>query len=237
MARLYAGTSGWSYPSWKPDFYPAKLPAKKFLEFYATRLNSVELNVTFRRFATASMQQGWIAATPAEFRFTVKAHQNITHVLRLRDAEEFTRSFLGSLQPMAEAGKLGTVLFQLPPFLKCDTALLADFLKILPRAARPAFEFRHPSWFSDEVYRQLQDAGAALCIAESEKLEVPEVVTAYFIYFRLRKAEYSPAERKEIAEKVGGHLAAGRDVFVYFKHEETPDGALYAEELLKMLRQ
>ncbi|HSA92137.1 MAG TPA: DUF72 domain-containing protein [Terriglobales bacterium] len=236
MARLFAGTSGWSYPSWKPDFYPAKLPSKKFLEYYATRLNSVELNVTFRRFATASMQQGWIAVTPADFCFTVKAHQNITHVLRLRNAEEFTRSFLGSLQPMAEAGKLGTVLFQLPPFLKCDTVLLADFLKILPRAARPAFEFRHPSWFSDEVYQQLQDAGAALCIAESEKLEVPEVVTADFTYFRLRKPEYSPAERKEIVEKVGGHLAAGRDVYVYFKHEETPEGARYAEELLKTVQ-
>ncbi|HXE89490.1 MAG TPA: DUF72 domain-containing protein [Terriglobales bacterium] len=236
MARLYAGTSGWSYPSWKPDFYPAKLPSKKFLEFYATRLNSVELNVTFRRFATASMQQGWISVTPAEFRFSVKAHQNITHVLRMRNAEEFTRSFLGSLQPMAEAGKLGTVLFQLPPFLKCDAALLADFLTLLPRAARPAFEFRHASWFRDEVYKLLADSGAALCVAESEKLEVPEVATADFLYFRLRKPEYSPAERTEIANKTRGHLAAGRDVFVYFKHEETPDGARYAEELLKTLQ-
>ncbi len=236
MARFYAGTSGWSYPSWKPDFYPAKLPAKKFLEFYATRLNSVELNVTFRRFATASMQQGWIAATPADFRFTVKAHQNITHVLRMRGAEEFTRSFLNSLQPIAEAAKLGTVLFQLPPFLKCDAALLADFLKVLPRAARPAFEFRHASWFNDEVYKLLGDAGAALCIAESEKLEVPEVVTADFIYFRLRKPEYSPAERKEIATKVEVHLAAGRDVFLYFKHEETPEGVRYAEELLAAVK-
>ncbi len=233
MATLYAGTSGWSYPAWKPAFYPAKLPSARFLAHYATRLNSVEANVTFRRFATAKMQEGWIAATPPEFRFAIKAHQAITHVRRLREAADFTRSFLGSLQPVVEAGRLGTVLFQLPPFLKRDDALLGDFLKVLPRTLRATFEFRHDSWFAEEVYSLLRAAGAALCAAESEKLAAPDVVTAGFAYYRMRKADYSPEERAELSRKVQLHLTAGRDVFVYFKHEETPEGALYAEELLK----
>jgi uncharacterized protein YecE (DUF72 family) len=237
MATLYAGTSGWSYPAWKPAFYPAKLPSAKFLAHYATRLNSVEANVTFRRFATAKMQESWIAATPPEFRFTIKAHQAITHVRRLREAAEFTRSFLGSLQPISESGRLGTVFFQLPPFVKRDDALLADFLKILPQGVRSVFEFRHESWFHDAVFDLLRGAGAALCVAESEKMTAPDVTTAGFHYYRMRKPDYSSEERAALREKCAAHIAAGRDVFVYFKHEDTPEGALYAEELLESSRQ
>ena len=232
MATIYAGTSGWAYPSWKPAFYPAKLASKKFLEFYATRLNSVEVNYTFRRFATEKLLAGWIAATPAHFQFTVKAHQAITHIKRLREAAEFTRSFLGSLQPLVEAGKLGCVLFQFPPFQNSDPELLKEFLAILPASVRCAFEFRHASWFAEEIYALLRNANAALCLAESEKLVVPEVETAGFVYFRLRKPEYSPAERKALKEKVGRLSEAKKDVYVYFKHEDTPEGASYAEELL-----
>ena len=232
MATVYAGTSGWAYPSWKPAFYPAKLASKKFLEFYATRLNSVEVNYTFRRFVTEKLLAGWIAATPPHFQFTMKANQAITHVKRLREAADFTRSFMNSLGPLAEAGKLGCVLFQLPPFLKCDAVLLKEFLAILPARVRCAFEFRHVSWFTDEIYGLLRDANASLCLAESEKLVVPEVETADFVYFRLRKPEYSPAERKILKEKVDRLTAAKRDVYVYFKHEDTPEGAGYAEELL-----
>lgn len=232
MATVYAGTSGWAYPSWKPAFYPAKLAGKKFLEFYATRLNSVEVNYSFRRFVTEKLLAGWIAATPPHFQFTLKANQAITHVKRLRDAADFTRSFLGSLQPLAEAGKLGCVLFQLPPFLKSDPALLKEFLAALPNRVRCAFEFRHASWFTEEIYALLRSANAALCLAESEKLVVPEVETAGFVYFRLRKPEYSPAERKSLKEKADRLVSAKKDVYVYFKHEDTPEGAHYAEELL-----
>ncbi len=119
----------------------------------------------------------------------------------------------------------------MPPFLKCDVALLTEFLAGLPRGMRCAFEFRHASWFADDVYAALRKANAALCQAESEKLETPEAQTADFCYFRLRKESYSSEERKALAEKVG-RLAGGGDVFVYFKHEDTPEGALYAEELL-----
>jgi uncharacterized protein YecE (DUF72 family) len=136
------------------------------------------------------------------------------------------------LQPLHEAGKLGFVLFQLPPNLKADLTLLRDFLDGLP-SGQLAFEFRHESWFNDQVFGILKDKSATLCIAESEKLESPDVATSSCVYYRLRKGEYSPSEQKEIAKRIGNHIAAGRDVYVYFKHEETPDGAFYAEKLLK----
>lgn len=232
MGKLYAGTSGWAYASWKPDFYPAKLASAKFLGYYATRLNSVELNYTFRRFPTQKLLNGWIETTPADFKFAVKAHQTITHIKRLRDTSSFTADFLNALDPLREAGKLGPVLFQLPPFLKCDLALLGEFLDRLPPQVRAAFEFRHASWFSDDVYALLRKADAALCQAESEKLETPDVQTASFAYLRLRKAEYSAKERKEVSERVSKQAKHG-DVFVYFKHEETAEGALYAKALLE----
>ena len=231
MGHLYAGTSGWAYPQWKPEFYPAKLAAAKFLGYYSSRLNSVELNYTFRRFPTGKLLAGWIAATPENFKFAVKAHQNITHVKRLKDAGEWTSRFLAALGPLREAGKLGPVLFQLPPFLRCDLPRLKDFLAQLPRDTRVAFEFRHESWFAEEVFDALRAANVALCQAESEKLETPNVQTAGFAYFRLRKKSYSAKERAELARQAVA-LAQTGDVFTYFKHEDTPEGALYAEELL-----
>jgi uncharacterized protein YecE (DUF72 family) len=229
---IYAGTSGWSYPTWKPQFYPAKLAAAKFLQYYSTRLNSVEVNYTFRHFASEKSQLAWCAATPPEFRFSVKAHQTITHIKRLKDAAGDARSFLASLQTLAGAGKLGFVLFQMPPFVKADQSLLKNFLTGLP-AGRFAFEFRHASWFTDETFDLLKQKNVAICVAESEKLETPDVVTADFAYYRLRKGIYSVEERAEFARRVEGHNRANRDVFIYFKHEDSPDGALYAEELLE----
>lgn len=232
---IYAGTSGWAYPSWKPDFYPAKLASAKFLNHYATRLNTVEVNYTFRRFPTEKLLRGWIEATPVGFQFAIKAHQKITHVARLRNVVDFTSDFVRSLQPLDAEKKLGPVLFQLPPFLKCDVALLTDFLAALPRSLRAAFEFRQDTWFIDEVYAALRAANAALCNAESEKLETPDVQTADFAYLRLRKEEYSAMERKALEEKIA-RLAGNGDVYVYFKHEDTPEGALHAEEVLSAAR-
>lgn len=233
MATFYAGTSGWAYPAWKPAFYPQKLASAKFLQHYATRLNSVEVNYTFRHFAAEKTQNNWVAQTPPSFRFSVKAHQNITHIKRLKDAAEYARAFLASLQPLVGSGRIGTILFQLPPFLKADAPLLEDFLSPLPQAARLTFEFRHASWFTDPIFDILRRHNVALCVAESEKLESPDVTTAGFCYYRMRKDKYSASERKQMSAAFSQHLAAGRDVFVYFKHEETPEGALYAEELLQ----
>lgn len=232
MPRLYSGTSGFAYPSWKPNFYPQKLPSKKFLSYYSQRLNAVEVNYTFRRLPSVSTLENWVNQTPTGFVFPLKAHMRITHIQRLKPSE-FTEVFLRAIEPLRTARRLGPVLFQLPPALKCDEGLLADFLATLPRDIRCAFEFRHPSWLAPPVYQLLEKHGVALCLAESEKLVIPEVVTADFVYSRLRMPEYSAEDRKEIAERVEQLLGQGRDVYVFFKHEDTPAGALYAEELLK----
>ena len=231
MAKVYAGTSGWSYASWKPSFYPAKLASAKFLSYYATRLNSVEVNYTFRRFPTEKLLEGWIAATPADFKFALKAHQMITHIKRLRGAGDWLTRFFSSLGPLEDANKLGPVLFQLPPNLKCDVTLLSEFLEELPPGLRSAFEFRDASWFCEEVYAALRAKNAALCQAESEKLETPQVETAGFAYLRLRKEEYSAKELAQLRSRVAEGVGRGA-VFVYFKHEETPEGALSAEALI-----
>jgi uncharacterized protein YecE (DUF72 family) len=230
---LYAGTSGFAYPNWKPRFYPKEVPAKKFLEYYSRRLNSVEINYTFRRLAAATTLENWIQSTPENFLFVAKAHERITHLLRLKDAAEFTEVFLRSIDPLRATHRLGPILFQLPPYFRCDLAVLEGFLGWLPNDLRYAFEFRHTSWLDEAVYKALEKHNAALCWAESEKFEVPEVATADFAYYRLRKPEYPPAERKAISGAVGKLLAQGKDVFVFFKHEDTPEGALYAEQLLK----
>jgi uncharacterized protein YecE (DUF72 family) len=232
MATLFAGTSGFAYPSWKPDFYPPKCPAKDFLKYYATRLNAVEINYTFRQLPRATTLENWIAATPEGFTFVCKAHQRITHILRLRESE-FTDVFFKAIDPLRATRRLGPVLFQLAPNLKVDLPTLTAFVEKLPKDIRCAFEFRNKSWLVDEVYLLFERHGIGLCLAESDKFEVPEVVTAGFVYVRLRKEDYSAEERAEVGDRVRGMLAGGRDVYVFFKHEDTPAGAAYAEELLR----
>jgi uncharacterized protein YecE (DUF72 family) len=237
MAQLYVGTSGWAYPSWKPDFYPEKLAQKKFLNFYATKLNAVEVNYTFRQLVKETTVQNWLAETPAHFRFTIKAHQVLTHIKRLKDVEEFLRRFLGTLEALERAGRLGPVLFQLPPNFKADQAVLADFLKELPRVVRAAFEFRHDSWLTDATWETLRQRNVALCVAETEERDTPDVVTADYAYYRYRKPNYTADERRAMVARIHEHLTAGRDVFAYFKHEETPEGALYAVDVLGAVSQ
>ena len=231
MAQLYTGTSGFAYPGWKPRFYPADLPEKKFLEHYASRLNCVEINYTFRRLPAATTLEKWVTATPAGFRFACKANMRITHILRLKDVSGALELFLRSIDPLRSARRLGPILFQLPPNLKYDLDLLRNFLLLLPSDIRSSIEFRHPSWLTTAVYEALQACNVSLCLAESEKLEIPEVITADFIYYRLRKPEYSEEERKSIAVRAKELLSQGKDLYLFFKHEDTPEGALYAEEL------
>ncbi len=233
MAQLYVGTSGWAYPSWKPDFYPAKLAQAKFLQHYSTQLNTVEVNFTFRQLVKDTTVQKWIEQTPGGFRFGIKAHQVITHIKRLKNTEDFVPRFLATIEPLAQAGKLGPVLFQLPPNLKADPGVLDAFLTTLPRAVAAAFEFRHASWFSDEIFGLLKTHHRALCVAESEERTTPDEVTADFCYYRYRKPTYTAEERKAMTDRLKEHLSAGRDVYAYFKHEETPAGAMYAVEVLK----
>jgi uncharacterized protein YecE (DUF72 family) len=233
MAQVFAGTSGWAYPSWKPAFYPEKLAQKKFLNFYTTRLNTVEVNFTFRQLVKETTIQNWLQDSPPHFRFGIKAHQVITHIKGLKGTEDFVPRFLATIEPLAAAKKLGPVLFQLPPNLKADAALLKDFLAILPRTVPAAFEFRNESWFTDATWDLLKTSGFALCVAETETRNTPDVVTGKFAYYRFRKPTYTGEERGAMVDRIRQHLAEGRDVFAYFKHEETPEGALYAVDLLK----
>jgi uncharacterized protein YecE (DUF72 family) len=233
MAQVFTGTSGWAYASWKPNFYPAKLAQKKFLSHYATQLNTVEVNFTFRQLVKETTIQNWMKETPPHFRFGIKAHQVITHIKRLKGTEDFVPRFLVTIEPLAAAGKLGPVLFQLPPNLKMDAALLQDFLAILPATVPAAFEFRHASWFADSTWDLLRSHQRAVCVAETETLTTPDVVTASFAYYRFRKPNYTADERQSMLARIGEHIAGGRDVYAYFKHEETPEGALYAADLLR----
>lgn len=242
VSHIFAGTSGWAYPTWKPDFYPASTPQKKFLEYYASQLTSVEVNYTFRALPTVKMLEGWLAATPANFRFSFKSPQRITHFKRLRDCASYVAQFVSTLEPVRQAGKLGLLLFQLPPNFKADAVLLGEFLSIpalqLSGVTPVAFEFRHESWFSNAIYNVLREHNAALCIAESDGLATPEVHTStLYTSFRLRRTGgYSPAELTAFAERFSA-LAHTRDVYVYFKHEDEPSGALDAVRFLAQVRE
>ena len=234
MHQVYVGTSGWAYTSWKPDFYPAKLPAKKLLDHYASQLNAVEVNYTFRAHPRASTLAAWIAATSTEFRFAAKANQRLTHIRRLHPSVEEVKWFFEALRPLADAHRLGPILFQLPPNFKADREVLANFLKLLPRGQQYAFEYRHPSWFEEPILSLLRDENVALCIAESDELITQEIHTANFAYYRLRKNSYTDADIQQIEMRIKT-AASERDVYAFFKHEETPEGALNALKVRKNL--
>jgi uncharacterized protein YecE (DUF72 family) len=230
---LYVGTSGWAYAAWKPQFYPQKLAAKNFLKHYATMLNTVEVNYTFRRSLSEKAAQSWVTDTGPEFRFAPKANQFITHIRQLKDPATLER-FLPTLEPLGR--QLGPILFQLPPQLKADVPRLSDFLAQLPRHVKSAFEFRHESWFADETYRVLKAHNATLCIAESESLVTPEERTARYIYFRFRKPSYGPDDLRKVTERVERCVADGLETYAFFKHEEDPQSPLNAVELLTTVR-
>jgi uncharacterized protein YecE (DUF72 family) len=195
MLRLHVGTSGYNFPEWKGSFYPPKLPSAKWLEYYAQHLGTVEINYTFYRMPSAKTIAGWDAATPAGFTFVLKAPQRITHFMRLRNIDEPLRLFLDTIRKLN--AKLGSVLFQLPPNFTKDVARLGDLLTQFPTDVRAACEFRHASWWSDDVYDLLRSTNTALCIADTEEGTTPLVTTADFGYVRLRDEGYSSDELQE----------------------------------------
>jgi uncharacterized protein YecE (DUF72 family) len=228
---LYVGTSGYSYPKWKGSFYPAKLPAARFLRFYGEHFRSVEINQTFYALPKPEAVEKWAADVPAQFRFVLKSPQRITHFQRLRNATESVAAFLAVAGVLKD--RLGPLLFQLPPNFKKDAPRLREFLGLLPTHHRVAFEFRHQSWFDDEVFAVLREHRAALCLAEAEgDLDVPFVSTADWGYLRLRKPEYGDRELKDWLRKVKRQDWA--DVFVFFKHEDEGTGPKFARRLLEL---
>jgi uncharacterized protein YecE (DUF72 family) len=237
--NAYIGCSGWAYTSWKPGFYPANVPSKKFLEYYATRLNSVEVNYTFRSLPSSTVLASWLSVTHPDFRFSFKAPQRITHILRLKSCAAALADFARSIQPVIEAKRFGTTLFQLPPNFKADLQRLESFLaEAAPADLRIAFEFRHESWFAEEfaedMYSILRKYGAALCVAESDELITPDIVTAPFTCYRFRKSDYSPKQLETVRDLLQQRSQTG-EVFAYFKHEEEPTGALRAAAVLEGL--
>ncbi len=211
------GTSGFSYREWLGAFYPARLPGNQMLAYYAQRMPTVEINYTFRAMPKPAMLEGWAAATPETFRFALKAPERITHRARLVDADESIDHFVTVAGVLGQ--RLGPVLFQLPPDFKADPDRLKDFLAHLDGRLRPAFEFRNRSWFNDATLQTLSDFGAALCIAESEKLVTPIEKTAPFVYVRLRKPAYDSDSLAAWAAHLARLASDGGEVYVYFKHE------------------
>ncbi len=229
----WIGTSGYNYPEWKGSFYPPKLPAAQMLAYYAARFPSVEINYTFYRIPNEQTLASWARQTPAAFRLTLKAPRRITHDLRLRGSEELTASFCRTALTLGD--RLGALLFQLPPSLKKDLGLLRGFLEVLPPLVRPAFEFRHESWHEDEVFDALREHGAALCVADSERMSTPVVLTAGFAYFRLRDEGYTRADLEQWASTLRERAGGVSDVYVYFKHEEAGKGPEFARALMDLL--
>lgn len=231
--NLYVGTSGFSYPAWRGTFYPEDLPEKQMLNFYGGRFRSVEINNTFHRMPRPSDLEAWAAQVPADFKFALKVPQRITHRQRLRDCDEDLSYLLGMAGVLR--GRLGPLLFQLPPDLPKDLPLLRSVLLSIPtRQFRVAFEFRHSSWFDPELFALLAKYHAALCIAETDDgVEVPPVATADWCYLRLRRSDYGVADLKRWAATLRGE--GWQDAYVYFKHEDAGQGPRLASRLLELL--
>ena len=227
------GTSGYNYPEWRGSFYPPGFSATKMLPYYAEGFRTVEINYTFYRMPSAKTITGWDRETPAGFRFALKAPKRVTHVARLRNVDEPLRYFLDTARGLGP--KLGPILFQLPPNFKKDLDRLGDLLAQLPADLRYAFEFRHPSWFADDVYARLGAVNAALCIADTGEGSPALVATADFGYLRLRDEGYTAADLEQWRDTVSRLGASWRDTFLYFKHEEAGTGPAFARQLIALL--
>lgn len=231
--HLWIGTSGFQYAEWKGTFYPETLPTAKMLPYYAERFPATEINYTFRQIPSTKTMERWSSLTPEGFRFSLKAPQKVTHFARLRDCADTLRYFH---QVTSQLGsKLGPVLFQLPPAFTKDAPQLAAFLDEVPNGMRAAFEFRHTSWFDDEVFVLLRQWNAALCIADSESLATPLVATADFGYLRLRREDYQTSDLVEWAATIGAKGPEWRETFIFFKHEESGVGPKFAAEMQRLL--
>jgi uncharacterized protein YecE (DUF72 family) len=229
--RLLAGTSGYSYAEWKGSFYPEKIKPADMLAYYAERLPAVEINNTFYRMPKKSVLESWARQVPDGFRFSIKASRRITHFKRLKDAGEELGFLLGNVEVLAD--RLGVLLFQLPPNLRCDLERLDAFLALLPGAVPAAFEFRHESWRNDAVYERLRARGIAVVAVDSEDEERADVVAgASFGYLRLRRPDYDRAALAAWALEVARQ--GWETAFVFFKHEDEGAGPRLAAEFLEV---
>jgi uncharacterized protein YecE (DUF72 family) len=229
--EIRVGTSGFSYAPWKGRFYPKDLPASRMLSYYSGVFSTVEINNTFYRMPTPALLSGWLDQVPETFRFGLKAPQRLTHTRAIAQSSERIPGFLEVAATLGE--RLGPILFQFPPFLKKDLGQLAEFLDRVPRGTLAALEFRHESWFEEDLYRLLSDHGVALCLAETDTTSPPEIGIGPFGYFRLRKTEYD----EDALRRWRGFLRrqSWREAFVFFKHEDEAKGPEFATRLLRLL--
>ncbi|MBC8032192.1 MAG: DUF72 domain-containing protein [Pyrinomonadaceae bacterium] len=229
--NLHVGTSGYSYKEWKGSFYPEKIPAKEMLRYYAERLSTVEINATFYRMPQQSMLENWKEQVPATFRFSLKASQRITHFKRLKETDEETKYFLETASVLAE--QLGVVLFQLPPNMKKDLPRLETFLAQLPPVTRAAFEFRHPTWFDDDVLELLRSQNRPPVVSDTDDMPTTHIdKTADWGYLRLRRVNYSEENLAEWVERI--RVQGWKETFVFFKHEDEGTGPKLAAQFLKL---
>ena len=232
-AALRVGTSGYAYKPWKGPFYPEKLPDKEMLGFYAQHFPTVEINNTFYRMPTERLLSGWAAQVPASFQFALKVNQQITHIQRLRGAEASLQRFLEASSLLANEGRLGPILVQLPPNFRADLPLLDAFLQLRPPAFRFACEFRHATWYADETYELLRRHGVALCLAETDEDTPPDVLTADFVYARLRRENYTPKQLRTWKERFDNWVGQGVDVYAFLKHEDAGKAPEWARRLVE----
>ena len=231
--QLYAGSSGFSYKEWKGPFYPAKLPPAEMLEFYAGRLNSVEINNTFYRMPRRELLEGWAAKVPDGFQFAIKAPRRITHSKKLTDCTDEMRFFVDPLGALGN--RLGPVLFQLPPNFPLDLERLETFLKLVPATVRAAFEFRHDSWLNDEVAEKLAALNHTLVWADTDKTEGKHWPAAgEWFYLRLRREGYDEAQLLEWLQRL--KVANAREAFVFFKHEDEGAAPALAKKLAELAK-
>ncbi|HEY5885672.1 MAG TPA: DUF72 domain-containing protein [Pyrinomonadaceae bacterium] len=229
--NLFVGTSGYSYKEWKGSFYPEKIPAKEMLSYYASRLTTVEINATFYRMPQKSMLENWKEQVPPTFRFSLKAPQRVTHFKRLNETEEETKYFFETAETLAD--QLGVVLFQLPPNMKKDLPRLETFLQQLPASPRAAFEFRHPTWFDDDVLAVLKNRNMALVVSDTDDMPTTHIdKTADWGYLRLRRVNYSEENLSEWVERIDKQQWS--DTFVFFKHEDEGTGPKLAAQFLQL---
>ena len=232
--NLHVGTSGYSYKEWKGSFYPETIPAKEMLTYYSQRLSTVEINATFYRMPQPSMLENWKEQVPSTFRFSLKAPQRITHFKRLKETEEETKYFLETAAVLGE--QLGVMLFQLPPNMKKDLPRLESFLTQLPPAIRAAFEFRHPTWFDDDVLDLLRSQNRALVVSDTDDMPTTHIdKTADWGYLRLRRVNYSAENLEEWVERIRSQ--DWKETFLFFKHEDAGTGPKLAGQFLSLAAQ
>src|SRR5213082_642696 len=230
--KSWIGTLGFQYSEWKGTFYPEDLPANKMLPFYAEQFSTTEINYTFHRIPAPKTIENWKQLTPDNFRFSLKAPQKITHWSKLRDCADTLEYFCKVAAGLG--ARLGPVLFQLPPNFKKDVDVFSSFLRELP-SIRAVFEFRHESWFEDEIFEFLRSRNIALCIADTDALATPKRITADYGYLRLRREGYQKTDVERWAEFVREQKSHWQDAFVYFKHEESGIGPKLAQQMTKLL--